>query len=93
MKRTWRLPLTLCGLGVGVVVLSAATGEILLPAALVVTLLVGAVRIGITQNKADSAHSRITALDTQIGKSLSDLDHKLDRVSRMVERIDERTGG
>jgi hypothetical protein len=77
----------------GVMVLVAASGpsDVLVPMGLVFSLVLGGIGYGRTKNQADSAHTRIDALDTRVTKSLTDVEAKLDQVIRLAERIDERT--
>lgn len=80
------------GLICAVLTLTAATGEFAVPAALVATLVAGGIGYGITKNKADTAHERVTALDTRVSAQLASMDAKLDTLLALTARLDERTG-
>ena len=65
--------------------------EVIIPMSVLATIILASVGYGITKNRVDTAHDRIDALDDRVTKALSALEHKLDLVIRLTERIDERT--
>lgn len=66
--------------------------DFLIFGSMIATALGVAFGYGVTKNRVDTAHDRIDALDKRLSALLATVEVKLDRVIRLAERIDERTG-
>lgn len=71
--------------------MSATSAELLVPIGAVIALCAGAIAYGMQRERIDSAHERLTALEHRVTAILLALEHKIDSVIKLAERIDERT--
>lgn len=85
----WYRVALVCGAALAIVLLTAmsGTGEILLPAMLVCSLVLGGVGYGVTAQKAHAAHERADRHEAAVAKLFANQDTKLDEMSKMLTEI------